>query len=65
MAGSSITRRAQYVIQTQAGPEIGVAATKTYVAQLTAIYLFAALISKNSELLKELDKVPDFIDEAS
>ena len=64
VAGSSITRRAQYVIQTQAGPEIGVAATKTYVAQLTAIYLFATLISKNVELLNELDKVPDFIDEA-
>ena len=64
VAGSSITRRAKHVIQTQAGPEIGVAATKTYVAQLTAIYLFAALISKNNELLKELDKVPDFIDEA-
>ncbi|WP_405295373.1 glutamine--fructose-6-phosphate transaminase (isomerizing) [Methanobrevibacter sp.] len=64
VAGSAITRRAQYVIQTQAGPEIGVAATKTYVAQLTAIYLFAALISKNNELLKELDNVPDFIDEA-
>ncbi len=64
VAGSSITRRAQYVIQTQAGPEIGVAATKTYVAQLTAIYLLAALISKNTELLKELDNVPDFIDEA-
>ena len=28
VAGSSITRRAKYVIQTQAGPEIGVAATK-------------------------------------
>jgi glucosamine--fructose-6-phosphate aminotransferase (isomerizing) len=64
VAGSAITRRAQYVIQTQAGPEIGVAATKTYVAQLSAIYLFAALISKNDELLKELDKVPDYIDEA-
>ena len=63
VAGSSITRRADYVIQTQAGPEIGVAATKTYVAQLTAIYLFSALLSKNIELLKELDKVPDFIDE--
>ena len=63
VAGSSITRRAQYVIQTQAGPEIGVAATKTYVAQLTAIYLFAALISENEELLDELDRVPDFIDE--
>jgi glucosamine--fructose-6-phosphate aminotransferase (isomerizing) len=63
VAGSAITRRAQYVIQTQAGPEIGVAATKTYVAQLTAIYLFAALISENDELLEELDKVPGFIDE--
>ena len=64
VAGSSITRRAQYVIQTQAGPEIGVAATKTYVAQLTAIYLLSALISKNVELLKEIEKVPEFIDEA-
>ena len=64
VAGSSITRRAKYVIQTQAGPEIGVAATKTYVAQLTAIYLFAALISKNDNLLSELDRVPDFIDES-
>ena len=58
VAGSAITRRADYVIQTQAGPEIGVAATKTYVAQLTSIYLFAALLAKNVELLKELDKVP-------
>ena len=63
VAGSSITRRAQYVIQTQAGPEIGVAATKTYVSQLTAVYLFAALMAKDEKLLKELDKVPDFIDE--
>ena len=63
VAGSAITRRADYVIQTQAGPEIGVAATKTYVAQLTSIYLFAALLSKNIELLKEIEKVPDFIDE--
>ena len=64
VAGSSITRRADYVIQTQAGPEIGVAATKTYVSQLTAIYLFAALLSKNVELLKEIQRVPEFIEEA-
>ncbi|MBQ6098529.1 MAG: glutamine--fructose-6-phosphate transaminase (isomerizing) [Methanobrevibacter sp.] len=63
VAGSAITRRAHYVIQTQAGPEIGVAATKTYVAQLTSIYLFAALLSNNQELLKELERVPEFIDE--
>ena len=63
VAGSSITRRAQHVIQTQAGPEIGVAATKTYVSQLTAIYMFSALMAKDEKLLDELDKVPDFIDE--
>ena len=63
VAGSSITRRAQYVIQTQAGPEIGVAATKTYVSQLTAIYLFSALMANDEKLLAELEKVPDFIDE--
>ena len=33
-------------------------------AQLTSIYLFAALLSNNAELLKELDKVPDYIDES-
>ena len=63
VAGSSITRRAQYVIQTQAGPEIGVAATKTYVSQLTAIYLFAALIAGDYDLVGDLDKVPGYIDE--
>ena len=40
-----------------------VAATKTYVSQLTAIYLFAALMAKDDELLNDLDNVPDFIDE--
>lgn len=63
VAGSSITRRAQYVIQTQAGPEIGVAATKTYVSQLTAIYLFSALMANDEKLLKDLNDVPDFIDD--
>lgn len=63
VAGSAITRRADYVIQTQAGPEIGVAATKTYVAQLTSIYLFAALLAGDEKLLNDLDNVPDFIDE--
>lgn len=63
VAGSAITRRADYVIQTQAGPEIGVAATKTYLSQLTAIYLFAALIANDEKLLEDIHKVPEFIDE--
>ena len=61
--GSSATRRADYVIQTQAGPEIGVAATKTYVSQLIAIYLFSALLADDTDLLKRLEKVPAYIDE--
>lgn len=63
VVGSSMTRRAQYVIQTQAGPEIGVAATKTYVSQLTAIYLFAGLLAGDEDLLSKLEKVPDYINE--
>ncbi len=35
--GSSITRIADHTVLTQAGPEIGVAATKTFMVQLTAL----------------------------
>ena len=63
VAGSSVTRRANYVIHTQAGPEIGVAATKTYLGQLTAIYMLAGLLAKNNTLMEELDRVPEFIEE--
>ena len=61
--GSSATRRADYTIYTQAGPEIGVAATKTYISQLVAIYLFASLLGDNEEILKSLEKVPGYIEE--
>jgi len=37
--GSAITREVDHVIYTRAGPEIGVAATKTFVTQLVAMYL--------------------------
>lgn len=39
--GSQMTREAHGVILTHAGPEIGVAATKTFAAQMTAVYLLA------------------------
>ncbi len=42
VVGSSITREADAVLFTKAGPEISVAATKTYTAQLIAVYLLAA-----------------------
>lgn len=57
--GSTATREADYVIFTRAGPEIGVAATKTYISQLTCIYLLAACMCQDEELLEELQKIPD------
>ena len=62
-AGSAMTEEAKYTILTQAGPEKGVAATKTYIAQLTAIYLFAGLLAKDHDLINTLNKVPDYIRE--
>lgn len=62
--GSTVTREAKHILYTRAGPEIGVAATKTYVSQLTAIYLLAILMSGQEKLLKTLEKVPGFMEEA-
>src|SRR5947207_14274855 len=39
--GSMIHREADGTILTQAGPEIGVASTKAFTAQMVALYLFA------------------------
>src|ERR671921_1608965 len=46
--GSLITREADAVLLTKAGPEIGVAATKTFLAQLTALYLLACELAATS-----------------
>jgi glucosamine--fructose-6-phosphate aminotransferase (isomerizing) len=59
VVGSTVTREAEYVIYTRAGPEIGVAATKTYISQLTAIYLLAICMSGRTELLEKLQSIPD------
>jgi glutamine---fructose-6-phosphate transaminase (isomerizing) len=40
VVGSTASREADGVIYTHAGPEIGVASTKAFTAQLTALYLF-------------------------
>ena len=44
--GSSIAREADYVFYTLAGPEIAVATTKAYSAQLICLYTFALALSK-------------------
>jgi glucosamine--fructose-6-phosphate aminotransferase (isomerizing) len=72
VVGSSITRDAEVVIFTHAGPEIGVAATKTFVAQLTALNLLALYLAqergsmsptKLAETIQALLRLPDQIDD--
>jgi glucosamine--fructose-6-phosphate aminotransferase (isomerizing) len=46
VVGSMITREAAGTIYTHAGPEIGVASTKAFSAQLTALYLFALYLAQ-------------------
>ena len=73
--GSSISREADFVLHTLAGPEIAVATTKAYSAQLIAMDLFAiqlaylrgridreALISMTAELKTLPDKVSQLIE---
>ncbi len=68
--GSSITRLSDQVLYTQAGPEIGVAATKTFATQLAtlaslSVYLgtmTGALKKKEQqELLEALNQFPNII----
>jgi glucosamine--fructose-6-phosphate aminotransferase (isomerizing) len=44
--GSMITREAEGTILTHAGPEIGVASTKAFTAQMVALYLFALYLGQ-------------------
>jgi len=44
--GSTIPRTSDAVLYTRAGPEIGVAATKTFVTQLVAVYLVALYLGQ-------------------
>lgn len=62
VVGSTATRDAKHVIYTRAGPEIGVAATKTYISQLTSVYLLVICMSDSNELLRQLKNVPDYIE---
>ncbi len=46
VVGSMIAREAAGTIYTHAGPEIGVASTKAFTAQLTALYVFAMYLAQ-------------------
>jgi glucosamine--fructose-6-phosphate aminotransferase (isomerizing) len=67
VVGSMVTREAQGTIYTHAGPEIGVASTKAFTSQMTALFLFALYLAEKRgqinpdqarQLLLELTHIP-------
>ncbi len=69
--GSQATRDADSVLYTRAGPEVSVAATKTFVAQVASMYLLGLRIAelrgtlpppRLAELVAELKSIPSKID---
>ncbi|WWR15314.1 glutamine--fructose-6-phosphate transaminase (isomerizing) [Lachnospiraceae bacterium JLR.KK008] len=71
VVGSSIAREADNVMYTWAGPEIAVATTKAYSAQLITLYLLAVLFASVRKtidektyqaLLRDLHRLPDQIE---
>jgi glucosamine--fructose-6-phosphate aminotransferase (isomerizing) len=55
--GSAITREADAVLFLQAGPEIAVAASKTFVTQVTTLVILAAAIAKARGSLRDADEL--------
>jgi glutamine---fructose-6-phosphate transaminase (isomerizing) len=62
MLGSSLTRESDGLIYTHAGPEIGVASTKAYTAQLAALYLLAFYLAGIRDILPE-EKINQYLQE--
>ncbi|MBX2941162.1 MAG: glutamine--fructose-6-phosphate transaminase (isomerizing) [Cyclobacteriaceae bacterium] len=67
VVGSSIPRATHAGAYTHAGPEIGVASTKAFTAQLTVLYMIAMIVAhkkgtipekKYRELMVELENIP-------
>ena len=67
VVGSTIAREADFVLYTLAGPEIAVATTKAYSAQLLAVYALAIVFAQDrgtledaqvEMLVKELEALP-------
>jgi glucosamine--fructose-6-phosphate aminotransferase (isomerizing) len=72
VVGSAVTRLAAGVITTNAGPEIGVASTKAFTAQLTALFTLALYLAQvrgtvtfehSLYLVGELAKIPAKLEE--
>ena len=71
VVGAAITRKANGTLTTNAGPEIGVASTKAFTAQLTALFILALHFAQvrgtiteaeSLKLVDELSKIPGKLD---
>ncbi len=71
VVGSSLARESDGILYTHAGPEIGVASTKAYTAQIGILFLFALKLAsvhktisstKFKDLLKNFKKIPSVYD---
>jgi glucosamine--fructose-6-phosphate aminotransferase (isomerizing) len=72
VVGAMVAREAHGAIYTHAGPEIGVASTKAFTAQLTALFLLALKLGqlrgrlnkeRSIQLIEELSRIPAKIEE--
>src|SRR6201985_280845 len=72
VVGAAITRKAHGTLTTNAGPEIGVASTKAFTAQLTALFTLALYLAQTRgtitfehslHLVTELSKLPAKLEE--
>ena len=73
VVGSSIARTSHAGSYTHAGPEIGVASTKAFTAQLTVLTMIALLVGRKKKtldeatyrtLLQEMDAIPGKVEQA-
>lgn len=66
--GSTISRDADYVLYTCAGPEIAVASTKAYTTQLVLLMLLAYYVAQvlgkdiDHELIDQLNTIPQYVE---
>jgi glucosamine--fructose-6-phosphate aminotransferase (isomerizing) len=60
--GSTVSREADATFYTSAGPEIGVAATKTFIAQMLTMLVFAGCLNRGSETpLDDIIRLPHLV----
>ena len=70
--GATIPRESDATVYTHAGPEVAVASTKAFVAQIAALYLIGLVLGRtlgriedaaHREVIAELQRVPELLEE--